>query len=78
MIPRTVFLLYHRHVFDDTSEEDIKMIGMYSSNEAAAAAIARLRRTPGFADHVDGFNLVALELDKCHRIEDCVTWIEAL
>lgn len=45
-----VFLLQHLQIHDD-GDEDVKIIGIYSSREQAQSAIARLRTKPGFADH---------------------------
>lgn len=50
-----VFVLQHVHIFDD-GKEDVKMIGVYSSQEQAEAAIERLRAKPGFSDALEGFS----------------------
>lgn len=72
-----VFVLQHLHVLDD-DEEDVKMLGVYSSREEGVAAIERFRRLSGFRDtpqmavHSDapgdpeGFHLSEHELDKIH------------
>jgi hypothetical protein len=49
-----VFVLQHVHTFDD-GEEDVKMMGVYSSQEQAEAAIERLSKKPGFSDVPEGF-----------------------
>jgi homoserine kinase type II len=59
------FLL--RHERPDT--EDVKVIGIYSSDVQARAAIERLRQQPGFCDYPDGFCIDAYELDKDHWTE---------
>jgi len=79
---RTVFILQHVHVLPD-GEEDVKLIGVYRTHEAAYAAIERLIVQPGFCEHprllnpsVDdegsGFTLDEYELDKDHWIEGFV------
>lgn len=46
---QTVFVLQHLHLLPD-GEEDIKLIGVYSSRESALRAVDRLRLMPGFRD----------------------------
>jgi homoserine kinase type II len=46
---RHVWLLQHLHVLPGEAE-DVKTIGIYSSREAALAAVARLKTQPGFRD----------------------------
>jgi hypothetical protein len=80
---KTVFVLHHLHVLP-TGEEDTKLIGTYSSNETARAAVERLKVQPGFCDYprlIDpltddedsGFYLDEYELDKDHWREEFVT-----
>jgi hypothetical protein len=82
---KTVFVLHHLHVLP-TGEEDTKLIGTYSSNETARAAVERLKVQPGFCDYprlIDpltddedsGFYLdeYEYELDKDHWREEFVT-----
>ena len=42
-----VFVLQHLHLLND-DEEDVKMLGVYSTRESAFAAIERFRKLPGF------------------------------
>lgn len=63
-----VYLLQHVHSFDD-GEEDVKLIGVYSSQENAEAAIARLSQLPGFSDAAAGFHIDEYRLDKDQWIE---------
>jgi hypothetical protein len=44
-----VYLLQHLHVLPH-GEEDVKVIGIYSSRKAAQAAVDRLKHQPGFRD----------------------------
>ena len=68
-----VYLLQHLHILND-DEEDVKVLGIYATREAAVAAVERYRRLPGFldlpqfADHEDGgspegFSIDEYELD---------------
>jgi hypothetical protein len=75
----SVFVLHHLHVFP-SGEEDTKLIGTYSSNETARAAIERLKVQPEFCDYPhltddeeSGFYLDEYELDKDHWIEGFIT-----
>ncbi len=43
------YLLQHLHVLPH-GEDDAKVIGIYSSKEAARAAVDRLKHQPGFRD----------------------------
>jgi hypothetical protein len=62
-----VFVLQHVHSFDN-GEEDVKMIGVYSSLEQAEEAIERLSAKPGFSDSPEGF-----VVDRYVLNEDCWT-----
>jgi homoserine kinase type II len=53
----------------EAGEEDIKLIGVYSSHENAQAAIGRLSRRPGFAEAPAGFHIDEYELDKDQWVE---------
>jgi hypothetical protein len=67
-----VYLLHHVHVLDDC--EDAKLIGVYSSEDAARAAVGRLDSMPGFSDFPkllaefdeadEGFTIEAYDLDE--------------
>jgi hypothetical protein len=78
-----VFLLQHLHILDD-DEENVKTLGIYSTREAAVAAVDRFRLLPGFrdishfADHnspgpADGFNVDEYELDQDNWADGYVT-----
>ncbi len=80
---KSVFVLQHVHVISDT-QEDVKLIGVYRSLEAAHAAINRLNNQPGFTEHrrlvdpladddANGFYIDEYELDKDHWSESFVT-----
>lgn len=61
------------HVRQDAGcRDDAKLIGVYRSQEAVDAAIARLSERPGFRDFPEGFSTDAYELDKDHWSEGFV------
>jgi hypothetical protein len=62
-----VFLLWHEH------DDDGKLIGVYSSEENAIAARARVASKPGFVELPERFTVAAYELDKDHWTEGYVT-----
>ena len=60
------------HTFDG-AEEDVKMIGVYSSPEQAQSAIERLKSQLGFADTPEGFEIDLYILDEDQWTEGYVT-----
>lgn len=66
-----VFVLQHVHATDD-EQEDIKLIGVYSTRELAEAAVSRLSRVSGFCDMPDGFHIDEYQLDRDHWTEGYV------
>jgi hypothetical protein len=60
-----VFVLQHVHEHSN-GYEDTKLIGVYSTEEQAQAAIHRLINQPGFCQHPDGFSVDRYELDLDH------------
>ena len=69
---KVVYVLQHVHSLGD-GEEDVKLIGVYSSREHAQAAIARLRQAPGFSDAPAGFYIDEYQVDKDQWIEGYAT-----
>lgn len=59
-----VFLLYHirPHTYDDG--EDVKLCGVFSSNERALASQASRLALPGFKDYPDRFEIAMYEIDR--------------
>lgn len=67
-----VFVLQHLHLLNG-DEEDVKMLGVYSTLASASAAIERFRKLPGFrtvpqiADApvvAEGFYISEYEIDQ--------------
>ena len=80
---QSVFVIQHLHLLP-SGEEEVKLVGVYRSAEAARSAVERLRSQPGFRDHpriVDpqegadeqGFYIGEYPLDKDHWSEGYVT-----
>ena len=46
----SVFVVQHLHALP-SGEDDVKLVGVYQSLEAARSAVERLRTQPGFRDH---------------------------
>jgi hypothetical protein len=67
-----VFVLQHVHAVDN-GEDDVKLIGVYSSRETAQAAITRLGDAPGFSEATAGFHIDEYQLDKDQWVEGYTT-----
>jgi len=67
-----VFVLQHVHSIDE-EHEDIKLIGVYASQEAAKQAVARMQLQPGFCDTPEGFAISTITLNKDYWEEGYVT-----
>ena len=63
-----VYLLWF--VQENADAEDMELLlGAYSSEAAAQAAIQRLQGKPGFAAFPEGFQIAPYELDRDHWSE---------
>lgn len=69
-----VFVLQHLHLLNG-DEDDVKLLGVYSSRTSAVEAVERFRQLPGFRDKPDmanpslpgpaeGFSIDEYELDQ--------------
>jgi len=63
----SVFLLWY--VPKGKADENGLLIGAYSSQEAAKAAVERLKGKPGFVDYPEGFQIHPRPLDHDHWTE---------
>ena len=72
-----VYVLQHVHETPNGDDEDVKMIGVYSSEQKAQEAIARVVKAPGFREHPDGFHIDAYEVDRDNWTEGFTSWDEA-
>lgn len=60
-----VYSLWHIHVDEHLpAGEDVKLIGIYTSNENAIAAQLRTEKLEGFRDFPEGFQISQDILDK--------------
>lgn len=81
---KTVFLVQHLHTLADGCE-DLKIIGIYSTKEAAFSAIEKVKTQPGFSECpqlrepsvdenvVDGFYIDEYTLDEDHWTDGYLT-----
>ena len=60
----SVFVLQHSYELEDRDE--VKFIGVYSSELEAQKAISRLSNESGFKEKIDGFCIDEYELNKDH------------
>lgn len=67
-----LYLLHHVREVDEDSD-DVKLIGIYSSEEKAREVIAQLRDQPGFRDHQEGFAISEATLDHTEWSEGFLT-----
>lgn len=68
---QSVFVLHH--VYEREGTEEAKLIGVFSTEDAAHRAIERLRDKEGFRDHQEGFCVAAYELDRIWWSDGFVT-----
>ncbi len=64
---QSVYLLWHGDDFDHGP--DPKLLGVYSSEQAAQSRVDRSRSLPGFCDHPDAFVISRYTIDKDEWIE---------
>ena len=68
-----VFVLHHVHAIPD-GDEDVKLLGVYSSEQLARQAVSRFNKQPGFrelpeivtsdSESDEGFHIGEYDLDK--------------
>ncbi|GAB4060152.1 DUF2283 domain-containing protein [Catellatospora paridis] len=59
--------------WDEQSGDDIKLLGVYSSDQRAQERIEQTRDQPGFVDEPDCFLVTSYQLDEDHWTEGFVT-----
>ncbi len=69
---KEVYVLQHSHDLE-SEEADIKLIGVYSTEEKAKKTITKLSSQPGFKDTPQGFHIDKYEINKDHWGEGFVT-----
>lgn len=81
---KVVYVVQHVHIIFPQEEEDVKLIGVYSTRKSAEDAVSRLCSQPGFSDFpkivnfdVDedqqGFQIEEYQLDLDYWSEGYVT-----
>lgn len=63
-----VYILHHVRELADY-EDEVKLIGVYSSEELARAAISQIQDQPGFCDFKEGFSIDPYKVNKTHWLE---------
>jgi hypothetical protein len=61
--PQIVYLLWHGDDIDGDTPE-AKLLGVYSSEQAALDRIQHSAEEPGFVDHPDDFRIVPYTIDR--------------
>ena len=59
---RCVYLLWHAYDLDE--EDEVKRLGVYSSEAKARERLEQARLLPGFAEHPENFRIDPYVLDK--------------
>lgn len=65
---KEVYILQHVHEFGG-GHEDVKILGIFSSESKAIELIEKYKMQPGFKDYPDGFATDRYVLDKAEWIE---------
>lgn len=69
-----VYVLQHSYLLDAQEEVyETKLIGVYSTQEKAEAAVVRLRRLEGFCDHPEDFYIDGYDVDEDNWTEGFFT-----
>ncbi len=68
---KSVFLLQHVHN-EESGEEDVKIIGIYSSRLKAESAKIRVGMAPGFRSNIGEFCIDEYKLDEDNWVEGFV------
>lgn len=71
-----VWLLQHAYPLENGADE-VKLLGVYSDETLAEAAVRRYRLLPGFRDHKDDFFIDRYEVDKDEWAEGFISSAEA-
>ena len=66
---KTVFLVFHVRIKEDLINENVKLLGVFSSQEKAEAHVQRVKGMPGFRDHPQGFSIDEHMIDQGSWLE---------
>jgi len=67
-----VYVLQHVHEIEP-DQEDVKLIGVYSTEDEVKKAVERLKGQPGFCDTPQGFHIGRHTLDRDNWTEGYIT-----
>ena len=67
---KSVFVVQHLHVLP-SGQEDVKVVGVYRSSEAAVEAIERLKVQPGFRDHPRSVDPSTDDAEQGFYVDEC-------
>jgi len=67
-----VYVLHHTHQIKGY-EEDVKLLGIFSSEEKAIEAIEKYKQMPGFKETPEGFSLDQYVVNKTEWREGFIT-----
>jgi hypothetical protein len=67
-----VFVLQHVHELSDGCE-DVKLLGIYSTEKAAKKVMAALAKRPGFSECPEGFHVEGFKLGATEWVDGFVT-----
>lgn len=56
------YVLHHER--DNSGVEDVKLIGVFESQELAQAAVEQLKKEKGFRDYPNGFSITEYEVNR--------------
>lgn len=68
-----VYIVQHAYSGPNDTPEQIRLIGVYSTEDNARRAITRISSAPGFKDNLDGFHVERYRVGKDHWAEGYVT-----
>ncbi|MNE11604.1 hypothetical protein D3C87_228160 [compost metagenome] len=66
------------HFYDVEDDEEIRYIGIYTTNERAEEVLSELKLKPGFAEHPEDFNIDRFTLNEREWKEGFISWEEAM
>jgi hypothetical protein len=70
-----IYVLWHTHLLDpdDVETEDVKLLGLYSTEQKAFDRIEQSKTAPGFSEYPEGFLVDPYELDEDQWVEGFAT-----
>ena len=68
-----IYYLYHVR-YEDTDDEDVQIIGIYSSRKQAKLALERMKKKTGFIDFPNDFQIVQSVLNREGWVDGFITW----